>query len=82
MTIHRVYAELSEDDREKIDSLYDTVALHMRTDGEHPDGGDDAEHLVEALAVYLVASRKRYEEREDTRHRLQLMQIQEGKEGA
>lgn len=57
--IHLVYNNLSQCEIELVDSLWMTIARHVREAGYKAANDDRAERLVEALAVYLRDSNER-----------------------
>lgn len=57
MPIHYNYDNIDRQTREDVDDLFDGVFRHMKEIGYEVSGDDRAEHLVEAIATYIVESR-------------------------
>lgn len=56
--IHFNYTNLHQDQRDAVDEAYDAVAQVFKEHGLPANGADPAERLVEAIATFLVESRK------------------------
>lgn len=59
MSIHVNYEKMTEDQRADVDDCFQGVYDYL-SDMGYPVAGDDrAEHLVEAIATYIVESARR-----------------------
>ena len=57
MSIHKLYAEMGPGDKELCDLAYEAVRTRLIAADVPASVTDHAERLVEAIAVYVVASR-------------------------
>ena len=62
MAIHNVYAAMDEGDKSVVDNAMNEVREVLKSHGIPTSNTDPAEHLVEAIAVYIAAGRKEEEQ--------------------
>jgi hypothetical protein len=57
MAIHNNYSNIDRETRKMVDDCFQGVFDHLSAFGYKPSGDDRAEHLVEAIATYIVESK-------------------------
>ena len=58
MMIHKIYAQMSEEDRIVVDEIFRDASASLKAVGIPSSNSDPGERLVEAIAVFIDESRR------------------------